>query len=246
MNRKIVSTGLLAGLIAGTGAGLIMQQSGFAGASALSAVAVEDGTPTPTVDATTDTDTDTATDTGATDTGRPDHSDRLREVLQPLVDDGTLTADQLEAVVAALAEAGPSAGGRGGHDGHGGPGDHGGPLGGGRGGHGVGLDAAATALGITADELRTQLEAGSTIAEVATTEGVDIQTVIDALVTEAKARLAEAVTAGDLTQEQADARLAEITTRITELVNTGRPARPDRPEVDPATDSSVDTSVATS
>ena len=48
MNIKMVSTGLLAGLVAGTGAGLILQDSGFAGASSVPAavVVVDDATAT--------------------------------------------------------------------------------------------------------------------------------------------------------------------------------------------------------
>ena len=57
------------------------------------------------------------------------------------------------------------------------------------------LDAAATALGMTADELRTELQAGKTIAEVATAQGVDLDTVIDALVAEATENIRERVTA---------------------------------------------------
>src|SRR3954447_26598046 len=52
-------------------------------------------------------------------------------------------------------------------------------------GGGVDLETAATALGITPDELRTELEAGKTIAQVAGEKGVDVQTVIDALVADA-------------------------------------------------------------
>jgi hypothetical protein len=222
MNRKLVSTGLIAGLVAGTGAGLILQQTGLAGASSvMSAVVVDD---TGTDAATTDT---TNTSTDATDTDRPDRAERLTEVLQPLVDDGTLTAAQMEAVIDALETAGPMAGpmaggmagGRAGEmagemEGHG-PGGHG------RGG--FGLDTAATALGMTSDELRTALQDGSTIADVATAQGIDVQTVIDALVAEATTRLAERVTAGDLTQAEADAKLAELTTRVTEQVNSGMP-----------------------
>src|SRR4051794_17858614 len=44
---------------------------------------------------------------------------------------------------------------------------------------GPNLDAAATALGITTDELKTELESGKTIAQVASDKGVDVQTVID-------------------------------------------------------------------
>ena len=193
MKKKFVASGLAAGLIAGAGAGLILQSSGFAGASNGGAVAI-----TATVDDSTG---------NADDSGRPDPSQRLAEVLQPLVDSGTITADQMTAVVDALVAArprgGPGMGGQGGR--HGGDGDHGG-RGGMRGGRG--LDAAATALGVTADELRTELEGGQTIAQVATAKGVDVQTVIDAMVADLKAHLDEEVAAGEHTQAEADAKLA--------------------------------------
>ena len=80
--------------------------------------------------------------TAATDTGRPDPGTRITDALAPLVSDGTLTQEQADKVTEALKDAMPQ-GGRGGGMGHG----------------GQGLDAAATALGITADELRTELEA---------------------------------------------------------------------------------------
>lgn len=60
---------------------------------------------------------------------------------------------------------------------------------------GPGLEAAATALGMTAEELKEQLEAGQTIAEVATAEGVDVDTVIDAMVAEATEDIRERITA---------------------------------------------------
>jgi urease gamma subunit len=99
----------------------------------------------------------------------------------------------------------------------------------GRDGHGMrdrrpGLDAAAEALGITADELHEALRDGQTIAEVAEAKGVDVQAVIDAMVAEAAEHLAERVADGDITQDAADAKLAELTERITERVDDGRPA----------------------
>lgn len=66
-----------------------------------------------------------------------------------------------------------------------------------------------------------QLADGSTIAEIAATQGVDVQTVVDAMVAEVGAHLDEEVTEGDLTQEEADAALAEATTEITTMVNDG-------------------------
>jgi uncharacterized protein YidB (DUF937 family) len=103
------------------------------------------------------------------------------------------------------------------------------PLGGGhrgeRGGarFGAGLDEAATALGITPAELRTALQSGKTIAQVAKDKGVDVQKVIDALVAAASARIDQAVTAGKLTPAQATTRKAELKDRITTLVNQQRP-----------------------
>lgn len=98
------------------------------------------------------------------------------------------------------------------------------------GGHrGAGLDAAATALGMTPEELRSQLDAEVTIADVAESRNVDVQKVIDAMVADAKAHLSQAVAAGRLTQAQADAKAATLTERITQHVNEGKPPRGERP-----------------
>jgi hypothetical protein len=98
------------------------------------------------------------------------------------------------------------------------------------GGHrGAGLDAAATALGMTREELRAELDEDTTIADVAEARNVDVQKVIDAMVADAKAHLAEKVAEGRLTQAEADAKAATLTERITQLVNEGKPARGDRP-----------------
>jgi hypothetical protein len=118
--------------------------------------------------------------------------------------------------IAELVDATLPAGGRGDHGGRGGPG---------MGGRGPGLDVAASALGVTEDELHDALHDGQTIAEVAEAKGVDLQTVIDAMVAEATDHLAEEVAEGDLTQEEADAKLADLTERITEVVNEGRRGR---------------------
>jgi hypothetical protein len=142
---------------------------------------------------------------------RPEPGTMLKARLQILVDDGTLTSSQLDAVVAALEAARPM-GGHGG-PGHGGPG-HGGPgMGGARGEKRQEmLTSAAEAIGITADELKTAIEGGQTIAQVAEANGKSVQSVIDALVAQASA---------DLTQ------------RITDMVNGVRPAAP--AEADEAT-----------
>ncbi|MCZ2810700.1 hypothetical protein O2W15_04570 [Modestobacter sp. VKM Ac-2979] len=139
--------------------------------------------------------------------------DRITEALAGLVSDGSLTQEQVDEVAASLdaADLGGHGGGHGGWHGgwHGGPG----------GGHG--LETAATALGMTEDDLRTALEAdGATLASVAEEQGVAVDTLVDALVAAAQERVTQAVTDGDLTQEQADERLADLEAWITERVDS--------------------------
>ncbi len=57
------------------------------------------------------------------------------------------------------------------------------------------LSVAAEALGMTEDELKAELEAGKSIAQVAEEQGVDLQTVVDALVAEGTERLEAAIAA---------------------------------------------------
>ena len=128
--------------------------------------------------------------------------------LSKLVDDGTLTQAQADAVAAALDAAKPAMG-------PGGPG-----------GRGPGLSAAATAIGVSADDLHTALQSGQTIAEVAAAHGVDTQVVIDAIVTDMQSHLADAVADGRITQAQADERSANAAQRATDLVNGALPAPP--------------------
>lgn len=87
-----------------------------------------------------------------------------------------------------------------------------------------GLATAASTIGVTEEELRTALHSGQSLAQVAQSKGVAPQKVIDAMVAEAKTKLADAVKSGDLTQAQADERSTKLSERITEMVNhTGGP-----------------------
>jgi hypothetical protein len=104
-----------------------------------------------------------------------------------------------------------SRGGPGGKDGHDG-GPNRGPNGrGAPGGDRVGgpelMDATAKALGLTSEELRTQVQSGKTITEIATAKKVDVKTVQAAVLAAYKTQLEAAVKAGKLTQAQADERL---------------------------------------
>ena len=140
------------------------------------------------------------------------------DVLKKLVTDKTLTQDQADKVAAALEAARP----REDHDGPGGR--HGGRL------H---LAEIAAVLGVPVADLRTALQGGSSLAEFAATKNISRADLIARLVTAAEKRLAAKVTAGDLTQAQADARKANLKTRITDLVDRkGLPMRGDRPDRD--------------
>ena len=90
---------------------------------------------------------------------------------------------------------------------------------------GLGVDAVASVLGMTTEELHTELHAGKSLASIAESKGVAVQKVIDAIVAEVKAHVAEEVASGELTQAEADAKLADVTSKVTEMVNSTRPAR---------------------
>ncbi len=77
----------------------------------------------------------------------------------------------------------------------------------------------AKAIGITEADLGTALKGGQTVAAVAKAHNVDVQKVIDALVQDGLDELAAQVTAGTLTQAQADGMKAEVTQRATDQVN---------------------------
>jgi hypothetical protein len=99
-------------------------------------------------------------------------------------------------------------------------------FGGGRGdfGHdhglvrGVSLDVAATYLGVGQVELRKQLESGKTLAAIATANGKTVAGLKQALADAAKSSLDAAVTAGKLTQAQADDLLTRLEARLDDLI----------------------------
>ena len=89
--------------------------------------------------------------------------------------------------------------------------------------HGRGGDdlaAAATYLGVTQADLLASLQSGKTLAQVAgATSGKSVAGLIDALVAAEKTELAAAVTAGRITQAQADQITSGLTAHVTAEVN---------------------------
>jgi hypothetical protein len=90
----------------------------------------------------------------------------------------------------------------------------------------AGLDNVAKALGITTDELKTDLAKGMSIADIAKSKNVDVNKVIDQLVADASAKIDRAVQNGRLTQSQADQLKSAIRSAITALVNNSLPDLP--------------------
>jgi polyhydroxyalkanoate synthesis regulator phasin len=154
-------------------------------------------------------------------------SNALKKALENRVDaavaDGRLTKEQGDALKQRI-ESGQAplfglGGGPGGHD---------------RGGHLGDLDAAASYLGFTEDQLRTQLQSGKTLADVAKAQGKSVDGLIDALVAATKKDLDDAVADGRLTKAQADRILADMKQRITDRVNGKLPQFNGRPGFRPA------------
>ena len=93
------------------------------------------------------------------------------------------------------------------------------------------LDAAATYLGLTPTQLRSDLQSGQTLAQVAsTTSGKSTAGLIAALMASEKTELDAAVTAGKLTSAQEQTLVAGLQQRFTDFVSGVRPplGRPHR------------------
>ena len=99
---------------------------------------------------------------------------------------------------------------------------------------GFDLDAAASALGIDVDALKTSLKEGESIKDIAAAQGVDVQKVIDSLVAELKTKLDEQVAAGRITQDEANQRCSSRPTSsrrwsTASMPAFGHPRGPTRP-----------------
>jgi hypothetical protein len=165
-------------IAAGLGAGLLL--GGVAGL----AVAV----PTGAFAQDADTSETVPTDSGPMGSER---GGRMQEHLNAKVADGTITQEQADALIAD-AEARRAEHGSEGH-----PGERGGMhgrMGGGAGGPGgMRLETAAEAIGISTDELRTQLRDGNSLAAIAEANGVTTDALVDSLTAEARTRITDMV-----------------------------------------------------
>jgi polyhydroxyalkanoate synthesis regulator phasin len=79
--------------------------------------------------------------------------------------------------------------------------------------------AIAASLGLTENELRTQLESGKTLAQIASAQGKSVSGLKDVIYSDAKTNLDQAVADGKLTAAQEQAMLAEMKSHLDDIVN---------------------------
>jgi hypothetical protein len=92
-----------------------------------------------------------------------------------------------------------------------------------------GLDAAATYLGLTEDQLRSELDNGKSLADAAKAHGKTVDGLVQALVADAKNHLDEAVADGHLTKAEETQMLSRLEQGIRAVVNGVRPEGMPRP-----------------
>ena len=202
--RRGVAWGVAAGLIGGGAVGIALMAPSLTNAADADVPAALVAQADDTVD-------------DAPPIQRAEPGEKLREILQELVDDGTLTAEQADTVAQHLVENAPKRG------------EHQGRRAGKRGERrgrvlGQQADALAELFGIDAETLRSELSDGSSLADIADEHGVDVAEVIDLLVNAASDRLDQAVESGRLSAEEAAQKLADLTERVTERVDQAPPA----------------------
>jgi hypothetical protein len=142
--------------------------------------------------------------------------------LQQAVKDGRLTQAQADRITQRVRANGLPFGGPAGPGPLGafGPGPFGGP--GGPGPHGplaLGLDAAATYLGLARADLLRSLQSGETLADVARAQGKPVDGLEQALLAAARAASDRAVADGRLTAAQRDRLLRDLQQHVADLVN---------------------------
>jgi len=81
------------------------------------------------------------------------------------------------------------------------------------------LRASAAYLGLTAEQLKTELRSGKTLAQIATAQGKAVAGLKQAIQTAVKARLDKAVAAGRISAQAEQRILAKLNNRLDALVN---------------------------
>jgi uncharacterized protein (DUF2126 family) len=86
------------------------------------------------------------------------------------------------------------------------------------------IEESATAIGTTPEELRSELRAGKSIADVAAEHGVGVDEVKAKIIEAAEEKLQQAVTNGRIDQAQAEEALERLRNRLHDALNRAREA----------------------
>ena len=81
------------------------------------------------------------------------------------------------------------------------------------------MDSVAQALGMTTEEVWSELTTGKSIADLAAEQGVDIEGLIEDILAEHEAFLNEAVAAGNITEDQKDWMQANMAAMLSARIN---------------------------
>jgi hypothetical protein len=90
----------------------------------------------------------------------------------------------------------------------------------------VGLDAAASYLGLSEAQLQSDLESGKTLAQVAAAQGKSVAGLKQALLADAKSHLDQAVADGKITAAQEQQILSDLSSHLDDIVNGTLPPKP--------------------
>jgi hypothetical protein len=135
------------------------------------------------------------------------------DLVNQAIADGKLTQEQADRMIQAIQNGkGP------GQPGMGQRGQRPGQHGQGQRGRG-GPQVVADLLGITPQELRTELQSGKSLAQVAEAKGVSRETLKAKILDTQKARLDAAVTAGRITADQAQQRSSQMSANIDKMLD---------------------------
>jgi hypothetical protein len=88
------------------------------------------------------------------------------------------------------------------------------------------LDVAATYLGLTDQQLRTQLQSGKSLADVAKAQNKSVDGLKQAIIAAVQSKLDQAVKSGRLSRDEESQILAKLKVSIDDLVNGTLPAKP--------------------
>ncbi len=89
------------------------------------------------------------------------------------------------------------------------------------------IDVVSKLLGLTPEEIQAERQAGKSLVQIAAVKNVTEEALVNAIMADKEVAVQKLVTAGTITQEQADLRLSQMKTRVELAVNRTTVGRPE-------------------